>query len=100
MSHPPTIGGAVLAAGSSAGFSAAALWEFLREVNWGSTIALVGSVASTAVAYYISRRAELTRAEIERQHLVRQAARDEDLADVLNRLKIREAEAKPAAAAK
>lgn len=84
--------GLVIASGSSAGFALTAFWEFARQVNWANALTLFGSVASTAVAIYIARRADLTRAEIDRQHQLRQARRDEDLADLLNRLKIREAE--------
>jgi hypothetical protein len=75
--------GIFFATGSSAGFSLAALLEFLRHVNIGSGLALAGSLASTALAWYITRRSEMIRAQIERQHLLRQAARDEDLADAL-----------------
>ncbi len=69
--------------GSSTGFSVAAFVEFLRHVNMGSALALIGSIVSTGLAWYITRRTELVRAEIERQHQLRQAARDEDLADAL-----------------
>jgi hypothetical protein len=75
--------GILFATGTSAGFSFAALMEFLRQLNLGSAIALVGSITSTALAWYITRRTEMTRADIERQHQIRQAARDEDLADAL-----------------
>jgi hypothetical protein len=75
--------GILFATGTSAGFSFAALMEFLRQVNVGSAIALFGSIVSTALAWYITRRSELIRADIEHQHLLRQAARDEDLADAL-----------------
>ncbi len=75
--------GLVYAAGSSAGFSFAALIEFLRSVNWSSALALAGSIASTLVARHITHRPQLARAEIERQHELRQAKRDLDLADAL-----------------
>ncbi len=75
--------GILFATGSSAGFSFAAFVEFLKHVNAGSALALVGSIASTALAWYITRRTEMVQAEIERQHQLRQAARDEDLADAL-----------------
>lgn len=75
--------GIFFATGSSAGFSFAALVEFLRHVNVGSALALAGSIASTTLAWYITRRSEMIRADIERQHQLRQAARDEDLADAL-----------------
>jgi hypothetical protein len=75
--------GILFATGTSAGFSFAALMEFLRQVNVGSAVALIGSITSTALAWYITRRSEMIRADIERQHQVRQAARDEDLADAL-----------------
>jgi hypothetical protein len=75
--------GILFATGTSAGFSFAALMEFLRQVNMGSAVALIGSITSTALAWYITRRSEMIRADIERQHQVRQAARDEDLADTL-----------------
>jgi hypothetical protein len=71
------------AAGSSAGFSFAALIEFLRSVNWSSALALAGSIASRLVACHITHRSQLARAEIEREHQLRQAKRDEDLADTL-----------------
>ncbi len=75
--------GILFATGSSTGFSLAAFVEFLIHVNMGSALALFGSIASTALAWYITRRTELVRAEIEHQHQLRQAARDEDLADAL-----------------
>jgi hypothetical protein len=75
--------GILFATGTSAGFSFAALMEFLRQVNVGSAIALIGSITSTALAWYITRRSEMIRADIEHQHQLRQAARDEDLADTL-----------------
>jgi hypothetical protein len=75
--------GIFFATGTSAGFSFAALMEFLRQVNVGSALALIGSIASTVAAWYITRRSEMIRADIERQHHLRQAARDEDMADAL-----------------
>ena len=91
MNHLLHDRGVLLASGSSAAFAGGALWEFMRRVDWPSAIALVGSIASTAVAWYISRRAELTRAEIERERLLRQAQRDEQFADLLNELRIAQA---------
>ena len=78
----------IFGASTSAGFSATALIEFLRRVDWVSLVAFVGSIVSTAVGIWIARRSELTRAEIERVHQLRQAERDEQLADVLAELKI------------
>lgn len=75
--------GLLFATHTSAAFSFAALMAFLRQVNAGSAIALIGSITSTALAWYITHRSEMIRADIERHHQVRQAARDEDLADAL-----------------
>lgn len=74
--------------GASTGFSAAALWEWARTPSAASSLAFVGSVASTLVGWYLARRAEL-----------RERDRQDRFLDAVVNLKIRQLESGPAAAA-
>lgn len=78
----------VFASSTSTGFSLVALVEYARHVDWTSLLALAGSVISTGIGWYIAHRNELLRAKVERDHIERQAVRDEQLADLITAMKI------------
>ena len=80
----------IFATGTSTGFSLTALGNMLAHTDWVSVISLVGSIAATAIGWYLSRRAEIARATIELERERRQAQRDEMLADAVAALKVKQ----------
>lgn len=73
--------------GAAGGFTLTALADFVARVDWISLIGLVGSITSTVIAWYIARRQELARTEVQVEHMRRQAKRDELLEDLAAELK-------------
>ncbi len=68
-----------LASGVTSVITADGLIQFLARLDWQSFLGFLGSASVMALGWYISRRQEL-----------RQAAREEQLADLVQAMKIRE----------
>jgi hypothetical protein len=83
----------LFATGASSGFSLTALGGVLTHTNWVSILSFIGSATATGVSWYLSRRYEIARAELELKHIEAQAERDEKVADALADLRVRKIQA-------
>ena len=78
--------------GVSTALSGATVLELLRGVNWVAALPAAGSIIAAVVSWILARRSEITRQTIELEHAVKQAKRDEQLAELLHELKVRQIE--------
>jgi hypothetical protein len=69
--------------GASSGFSGAALWEWARSPSAASALAFVGSVASTVFAWFLARRQDAARAQLDLDRMRRDEEREQRIADAV-----------------
>lgn len=74
--------------GASSGFSAAALWEWARSPSAASALAFVGSIASTIYAWFLARRQDAARAQLEIERIKRDTEREQRVADAIAAIQI------------